>query len=271
MKLAFILLITYLTCALGKKKEEETMRRIKLILKPSDADKRVRDELRSRINKAEETCREEKCNTEWSSLVKGTEQDTFGELVREYDKCMDKCRMQPKVYKRMRHVSFDDSEDSTGKAAKHEEPTVQTGACNAESDVAKVKPAFSDSKPRISAGRAIPSVCPSQAVGSPASPICARARGHLGVKPGLEPSLAKGLVYKAGESYSPARGTLGSRLPMSTGCRQESRSRVFQQTGPKESAPSPTKATDRLMQAKCAKVEERHTKKRYSNGSGMVA
>uniref|UniRef100_A0A5S6QNW8 Transforming acidic coiled-coil-containing protein C-terminal domain-containing protein n=1 Tax=Trichuris muris TaxID=70415 RepID=A0A5S6QNW8_TRIMR len=94
MKLAFILLITYLTCALGKKKEEETMRRIKLILKPSDADKRVRDELRSRINKAEETCREEKCNTEWSSLVKGTEQDTFGELVREYDKCMDKCRMQ---------------------------------------------------------------------------------------------------------------------------------------------------------------------------------
>uniref|UniRef100_A0A5S6Q6U0 Kinesin motor domain-containing protein n=1 Tax=Trichuris muris TaxID=70415 RepID=A0A5S6Q6U0_TRIMR len=154
---------------------------------------------------------------------------------------------QPKVYKRMRQVTLDESGSSPTKVAKLEEPPVRAGASN------EIKPVVSEPIPRKNAGQPIPSVRPSQAVGIP---VCATAKGQLGVNPGPGPTLAKGLLHKGRENYSSARGTLGSRMRTSMRCRQDSRGRGFLQRVAKESDPLPSKATDRLMLAEGAEVEE---------------
>ncbi|KHJ47237.1 hypothetical protein D918_02811 [Trichuris suis] len=68
------------------------MENIERILKPSEADQYMRDELRKRVHKAEKTCKEGKCKKLQEQLVAGSDPDKFIELMKAHDECMKECR-----------------------------------------------------------------------------------------------------------------------------------------------------------------------------------
>uniref|UniRef100_A0A5S6Q2J8 Uncharacterized protein n=1 Tax=Trichuris muris TaxID=70415 RepID=A0A5S6Q2J8_TRIMR len=88
-----VLYVVCLACIFAAKTEEEQQLMITRILKPTDGDKEMRSELFERINVAEKVCKEGKCKVLRDQLVAGAEISDFAKVTKEYDTCMDDCRV----------------------------------------------------------------------------------------------------------------------------------------------------------------------------------
>uniref|UniRef100_A0A5S6QGB4 Uncharacterized protein n=1 Tax=Trichuris muris TaxID=70415 RepID=A0A5S6QGB4_TRIMR len=94
MKTFAVLYLVYLACIFAAKTEEEQQLMITRILKPTDGDEEMRNELFERINAAERVCKEGKCKVLRDQLVAGAEISVFAKVTKEYDTCMDDCRVK---------------------------------------------------------------------------------------------------------------------------------------------------------------------------------